>query len=159
MAWRALKEGWEFLQKGIITRLKNFVAAPAPDPVISLEEAIAFLENGITKLKKFVEGNSESKFSSEEYIKLYTYVSYPPSSLGSSSDLRWFWSRPAQDGIQHADAAEWLREAALRLVSRDNRGVPLVRGELLIVVTSADPYSVCLVCRRLFLCCQILGKI
>lgn len=39
---------------------------------IELEEGWEFMQKGITKLKKILEGHPES-FSSEEYMMLYTY--------------------------------------------------------------------------------------
>jgi len=40
--------------------------------VIELEEGWEFMQRGITKLKKILEGQQHS-FSSEEYMMLYTY--------------------------------------------------------------------------------------
>jgi cullin 1 len=39
---------------------------------IDLEQGWAYMQNGITKLKRILEGSSEA-FSSEEYMMLYTY--------------------------------------------------------------------------------------
>lgn len=40
---------------------------------IDLDQGWAYMQKGITKLKKILEGLSESQFSSEEYMMLYTY--------------------------------------------------------------------------------------
>ena len=40
---------------------------------IELEEGWDFMEKGITKLKRILEGLQEVQFSSEEYMMLYTY--------------------------------------------------------------------------------------
>lgn len=40
---------------------------------IELEEGWDFMQNGITKLKRILEGLPEPQFSSEEYMMLYTY--------------------------------------------------------------------------------------
>ena len=40
---------------------------------IELEEGWDFMEKGITKLKRILEGLPEVQFSSEEYMMLYTY--------------------------------------------------------------------------------------
>ena len=41
--------------------------------IIELEMGWDFMQKGITKLKKIMEGIPEKHFSSEEYIMLYMY--------------------------------------------------------------------------------------
>lgn len=41
--------------------------------IIELEEGWVFMQKGITKLKRILEGQPEPQFSSEEYMMLYTY--------------------------------------------------------------------------------------
>lgn len=41
---------------------------------IELEEGWDFMQNGITKLKRILEGLPEPQFSSEEYMMLYTTI-------------------------------------------------------------------------------------
>jgi hypothetical protein len=48
--------------------------APTRRNVITFEEGLKTLQEGIVKLFNILEG-SEPNFTSEEYIKLYTYVS------------------------------------------------------------------------------------
>ncbi|KAF9591386.1 hypothetical protein IFM89_004071 [Coptis chinensis] len=45
-----------------------------PGKIISLEEGWEFMEKGITKLKRILEGYPEPQFSSEEYMQFYTTV-------------------------------------------------------------------------------------
>jgi hypothetical protein len=47
-------------------------AATMDRTTIDLEQGWAYMQNGITKLKRILEGSSEA-FSSEEYMMLYTY--------------------------------------------------------------------------------------
>lgn len=42
---------------------------------IELEQGWEFMQKGITKLKKILEGHQEPQFSSEDYMMLYTYPS------------------------------------------------------------------------------------
>lgn len=46
--------------------------------IIELEQGWKGMEVGITKLKDILEGSTEQKFVSEEYINLYTYVTALP---------------------------------------------------------------------------------
>lgn len=41
---------------------------------IDLDNGWEFMQKGITKLKKILEGQPEPQFSSEDYMMLYTYV-------------------------------------------------------------------------------------
>lgn len=41
---------------------------------IDLDNGWDFMQKGITKLKKILEGLPEPQFSSEDYMMLYTYV-------------------------------------------------------------------------------------
>lgn len=41
---------------------------------IQLEEGWEFMQKGILKLKKILEGNAETQFTSEEYMLLYTTI-------------------------------------------------------------------------------------
>nr|GEV02965.1 cullin-1-like [Tanacetum cinerariifolium] len=43
-------------------------------PPIPFEEGWSFMETGITKLKKILEGEPEPQFSSEQYMMQYTYI-------------------------------------------------------------------------------------
>ena len=42
--------------------------------IIELETGWEFMQSGVTKLKRILEGLPESQFSSEEYMMLYTYT-------------------------------------------------------------------------------------
>jgi cullin 1 len=48
-------------------------AATIDRETIYFEEGWAYMQSGITKFKRILEGLPEPKFSSEEYIMLYTY--------------------------------------------------------------------------------------
>lgn len=41
--------------------------------IIELDQGWEYMEKGITKLKRILEGLPEPPFSSEEYMMLYTY--------------------------------------------------------------------------------------
>jgi cullin 1 len=41
--------------------------------IIELDQGWEYMDDGITKLKRILEGLSEPPFSSEEYMMLYTY--------------------------------------------------------------------------------------
>lgn len=48
-------------------------AATMDRKVIDFDQGWAYMENGIKKLKRILEGLPETQFTSEEYMMLYTY--------------------------------------------------------------------------------------
>ena len=57
----------------LIVDLRVFAFATMERKIIELDQGWEYMEKGIMKLKRILEGLPEPPFSSEEYMMLYTY--------------------------------------------------------------------------------------